>query len=208
MRPDARPDTRQESLNVLDRLDSLSQRVERPKNTRAVKAEDADSAKRGEMSRQFLALEQRIDSLREAAEVNGVSAVREDLARLGRQVDTIADDRGDIADAINTVRDQLERLYSTFADRGEPDSAALVAIERRLAGLAEQVGQFELAPAALDAVERGYSHILERMVNIGSMPPPRKVRTIPALSGSKANLKRLLIPSPISVFARTPRPTT
>ena len=169
-RPDIRPDTRQESLGVLDRLearlDSLSERVERPKSTHPTTADEADSVGRRDMSRQFLALEQRIDSLREAAEANGVSAVREDLSRLGRQVDTIAVDRGDIAEAIKAVRDQLERLYSTFADRGEPDSAALVAIEQRLAGLAEQVGQFELAPAALDAVERGYTHILERMVKI------------------------------------------
>ncbi|HSG95061.1 MAG TPA: hypothetical protein VLA28_06045, partial [Afifellaceae bacterium] len=172
-RPDARPDARQESLGVLDRLearlDSLSERVERPKGARAATADSADSFARKDMSRQFLALEQRIDALREVAEANSVSAVREDISRLGRQVDNIAGDRGDIAGAINTVRDQLERLYATFQDRGEPDSAALVAIEQRLTGLTEQVGQFELAPAALDAVERGYAHILERMVKIERM---------------------------------------
>ncbi len=183
-RPDIRPDIRQESLGVLNRLearlDSLSVRAERSKGPHALAPDGADSAIRKDMSRQFLALEQRIDALREVAETNGVSAVREDLSRLGRQVDNLAHDRGDIAEAIGAVRgdiaeaigpvrDQLDRLHSTFQHRGEPESAALVAIEQRLVGLAEQVGQFELAPAALEAVERGYAHILERMVRIERM---------------------------------------
>jgi TPR repeat protein len=176
MRPDTRPDTRQESLSVLDqleaRLDSLGDRVERSKGSRAVAADGAGAAGAAagrDMSRQFLALEQRIDALREVTEANSVSAVREDLSRLGRQVDNLAHDRGDTSEAIDTVRAQLERLHATFQDRGEPESAALAAIEQRLAGLAGQVGQFELAPAALDAVERGYAHILERMVKIERM---------------------------------------
>ncbi|MDH3195463.1 MAG: hypothetical protein OEL78_04020, partial [Hyphomicrobiales bacterium] len=172
-RAGTRADTRQESLGLLDRLeqrlDSLSERVERSKNTRPAVTDGVDSTARKDMSRQFLALEQRIDALREVAEANSVSAVREDLSRLGRQVDTIADDHGDIAGAINAVRIQLERLHAAFDDRGEPDSAALAAIEQRLTGLAEQVGRFELAPAALDAVERGYGHILERMAKIELM---------------------------------------
>ncbi|TDI56466.1 MAG: hypothetical protein E2O93_06060 [Alphaproteobacteria bacterium] len=174
---DARPEesrqeshSRQESLSVLDqletRLDSLSERVERSKGMPTAAADGAEPAARSDMSRQFLALEQRIDALREVAEANNVSAVREDLSRLGRQVDNLAHDRGDIAESINAVRDQLARLHTAFQDRGEPDSAALEAIEQRLSGLAGQVSQFELAPAALDAVERGYAHILERMARI------------------------------------------
>ena len=174
---DARPEesrqeshSRQESLSVLDqletRLDSLSERVERSKGMPTAAADGAEPAARSDMSRQFLALEQRIDALREVAEANNVSAVREDLSRLGRQVDNLAHDRGDIAESINAVRDQLARLHTAFQDRGEPDSAALEAIEQRLSGLAGQVSQFELAPAVLDAVERGYTHILERMARI------------------------------------------
>ncbi|HMB48179.1 MAG TPA: hypothetical protein VKN63_07880, partial [Afifellaceae bacterium] len=118
------------------------------------------------MERHFAALDQRIAALHDLARGRNVEGIRDDLATLGDRIDGLATNGESVSGSLSLVREQLDELRNRLESEGWNGATALTGMQDRLELITDKLAQLELTPSALSAVERGYSHILERVSRI------------------------------------------
>ncbi len=168
------------TLNALDRLearlDALHEEAQRrgPENSghddlnrRFANHAEAERAKvEAMMDRHFAALDQRIAALHDLARGKNVDAIRDDLVNIGDRIEGLASSGKTVSGSIEQVHEQLGELRHRLESEGWTGANAVSAMQDRLDLITDKLAQLELTPSALSAVERGYSHILERVSRI------------------------------------------
>jgi localization factor PodJL len=167
-------------LDALDRLearlDAMSEearrrgreQTDRPDLASQLEAHSESERARMEaqLERHFAALDQRIAALHDLARGKNVDIIRDDLATIGDRIEGIASSGHSVADSVDLVREQLSELRNRLESEGFNGANTLTALQDRLDLITDKLAQLELTPSALSAVERGYSHILERVSRI------------------------------------------
>ena len=156
-------------LDALDRLearlDALGEEARR--RSEQPGQSSADRARvEAQLERHFAALDQRIAARHDLARGKNVDGIRDDLNLLSERVEGLATNGQSVAGSLDKIRDVLGDLGRRLESDGWGGAGTLNALQDRLDLITEKLAQLELTPSALSAVERGYSHILERVSRI------------------------------------------
>ncbi len=154
------------TLEALDRLEARLEALNENAQGRAAPNPDERAKVEATMERHFAALDQRIAALHDLARGKNVDVIRDDLVTLGDRIDGLATSGNSVSGSIDQLHEQLGELRHRLESDGWTGANALTSMQDRLDLITDKLSQLELTPSALSAVERGYSHILERVSRI------------------------------------------